>query len=121
MFVNRVVFVDLKGFDEEFFMYYEESDLQYRAYKKGYINRIISGPKIVHLENGSVGVLPTHKKRMIVEKSHLMYLQKHSNHILFKCFVSVYFILKLLTFMSKRYSLKENYEYMSLIAGYIRC
>lgn len=40
-------------YDENFFMYYEESDLQLNLQKKGKKRLIIDGPKIIHLEGGS--------------------------------------------------------------------
>ena len=40
-------------FDENFFMYYEEIDMQYRMQKKGLQSFLISEPKIVHLEGSS--------------------------------------------------------------------
>ena len=40
-------------FDERFFMYYEETDLQLNMKKKGLDRIIIDGPQIIHLEGGS--------------------------------------------------------------------
>lgn len=40
-------------FDERFFMYYEETDLQLNMEKKGLKRIIIEGPQIIHLEGGS--------------------------------------------------------------------
>lgn len=43
-------------FDERFFMYFEETDLQFRLMKKNKARKIIQGPKIIHLEGGSSDV-----------------------------------------------------------------
>lgn len=40
-------------FDERFFMYFEESDLQYRLKQQGFIAKIIETPRIIHLCGGS--------------------------------------------------------------------
>lgn len=40
-------------FDENYFMYYEESDMQYNLQHKGLKRVLIEGPKIIHLEGGS--------------------------------------------------------------------
>lgn len=40
-------------FDERYFMFYEESDMQYRLQNKGKKSLIIKAPKIIHLEGGS--------------------------------------------------------------------
>ncbi len=55
MFVRRDLFLSVHGFDEDFFMYTDEVDLQYRICQKGYINKIIREPKIIHLEGSSSG------------------------------------------------------------------
>lgn len=53
LFIAKRVFDDLGGFDSKIFMYYEETDLQYRLSESGLIRRIIPGPEIIHLEGGS--------------------------------------------------------------------
>ena len=40
-------------FDENIFLYYEETDLEYQLTKAGFVCKVINGPKIVHLEGGS--------------------------------------------------------------------
>lgn len=40
-------------FDERYFMYYEESDLQLQLANKGLKRILIDGPQIIHLEGGS--------------------------------------------------------------------
>lgn len=40
-------------FDERYFMYTEEVDLEYKLSKKGLDRLIINGPKIIHFEGGS--------------------------------------------------------------------
>ncbi len=44
---------ELAYFDESFFMYLEETDLQYKIYKKKLKRMIIDGPQIIHLCGGS--------------------------------------------------------------------
>lgn len=39
----------LARYDESYFLYYEETDLQYNLAKQGLIRRIIDGPRIIHL------------------------------------------------------------------------
>lgn len=43
------------SFDENFFMYYEESDLQVKLKRKGLERKLIKGPKIIHLSGMSGG------------------------------------------------------------------
>jgi GT2 family glycosyltransferase len=42
-------------FDEKFFLYYEETDMQWRMAKKGLKRTIIDGPSVVHLIRGGRG------------------------------------------------------------------
>jgi len=119
MFVANSVFSEVGGFDESFFMYYEESDLQYRTHIKGYKNVIIDGPQIVHLEGKSTQHI-TQKKRMMVEKSHLCYHRKHTSAILFRVFLLVYMLLKLPVFLNRHFTWAENCDYFNLLVKAIR-
>lgn len=53
LWIPRVVYNELEGFDSKFFMYFEEADLQKRMDNKGLRRKIIPGPEIIHLEGGS--------------------------------------------------------------------
>lgn len=53
MFIRRKVVEELGFFDPDFFMYFEEVELQYRYHTKGYISQVIDTPKIMHLLGGS--------------------------------------------------------------------
>lgn len=44
---------EMAKFDERFFMYFEESDLQFRLSKLSLERKIIGGPKIIHISGGS--------------------------------------------------------------------
>ena len=44
---------DFARFDENFFLYFEETDLQYKMYKNGLKRRIIEEPQIIHLAGQS--------------------------------------------------------------------
>lgn len=82
-------------FDESFFLYYEETDLQKRMEKKGLKRIMIKGPIIKHLCGGSVGEGFNIKRkasfsRIQFEVSRITYLKKHYNSKLF------IFVIKLL-------------------------
>jgi len=66
------------GFDERFFMYYEEADFCYRIKKAGY--RIVFFPdaSIIHLGGKSARQVPFRKKIMAI-RSLLMFFGKHRN------------------------------------------
>ena len=66
------------GFDERFFMYYEEADFCYRIKKAGY--RIVYFPdaSIIHLGGKSARQIPFRKKIMAI-RSLLRFFGKHRN------------------------------------------
>lgn len=53
MMVSRDVLDELGGFDEDFFMYYEETELSWRIKHKGYCIVNVPQAKIIHLEGAS--------------------------------------------------------------------
>lgn len=74
--IRRDVFMDLGGFDETFFMYYEDTDLSMRMREMGYT--IFYEPKSVayHLHSGSsIEWSPFFSYQ--VERNHLMFVMKH--------------------------------------------
>ncbi|MCD4722094.1 MAG: glycosyltransferase family 2 protein [Desulfobacula sp.] len=48
LLIRSNVFNELNGLDDKFFMYFEETDFCYRAYKKGYKTFFYSESKIIH-------------------------------------------------------------------------
>lgn len=78
MFVKKSTFEHLGGFDPHIFMYYEETDLQYRIAQAGLSRKIIHGPRIVHLEGGSFGNKSlTFRRFAMAQQSYNYYLSKH--------------------------------------------
>lgn len=75
LFVEKKVFQDLKGFDENIFMYCEDEDLCLRALKKNYKCRVITTPKIIHLEGKSSTI--SRVKRNIMLQSYKYYFLKN--------------------------------------------
>lgn len=56
LFVSCKVIDECGGFDPDFFMYFEETEMQHRWSRAGYPSTIIKTPKIIHLEGGSVKI-----------------------------------------------------------------
>lgn len=65
MMLSKKLLTEIKGFDEDFFMYHEENELCVRAIKKGYKIYSIPEAKIIHLEGKSSEFK---EKRFILEK-----------------------------------------------------
>jgi len=81
IFIRKDIFMELGGFDENFFLYYEETDLFYRLSRKGYHSYILPQVKIIHLEGPSMlknGKL-NYEKWAFWEKSKYYYFRKNKS------------------------------------------
>lgn len=67
-------------YDERYFMYNEEVDLQLNLHKNGLKSILIDGPEIIHLEGGSTKKLP----------QKVVYLSSAGNIQLFKSYIQFY-------------------------------
>ena len=54
MMIKKDILEEVGYFDEDFFMYAEETELTYRIYKNGYLSYSIPEAKIIHLEGKSI-------------------------------------------------------------------
>lgn len=114
MFVRKVVFDYLGGFDPNIFMYLEEVKLCNLALQRGFINYIIPGPMIVHLEKKS----SQSQFARVHYTSSLMYcIKEQSNSFTFRCFQIAYLISKL-PLLLNIYNFKYNLEYVASIIQY---
>ncbi len=86
------------AFDERFFMYYEDCDLELRLAKKGKRRVIIDGPEIFHLENGSDKNKKGYSLSNIYnEISRIKYYRKHMD---LQIFIPIIKIIVLLTWIN---------------------
>jgi len=119
MFIKRSLFEDIGGFDPMIFMYYEETDLQYRLSEAGYNQYVIPGPEIIHFESGSAGGRGlTYRKFIMSQRSYNYYIRKHFKglkYIAYRLFMCVY---RLTIFITTDWSLREKFEaYASVLSG----
>lgn len=109
MFISKDVYDEFGGFDPNIFMYYEETDLQYRMAQKGYLRRIIETPRIVHLEGGSFGSKGlTYNRFIMAQKSYDYYLRKHYKGIMYFMFKMTLSIIRLMLFVTTNWSFVEK-------------
>jgi N-acetylglucosaminyl-diphospho-decaprenol L-rhamnosyltransferase len=78
--VPSKLFKDLNGFDENFFMYYEEVDFSLRAKKLGYISYYLSTVSIFHEGGGSSKKVKS-SRIFYTSRSRILYAKKHFNYI----------------------------------------
>lgn len=60
------------GFDEEFYLYGEETDLCWRAWNQGWHVRFVAGGVVEHLGGGSTGDPTVHAQRFITSEARFM-------------------------------------------------
>ena len=75
-FIRREVFESLNGFDERFFVYYEEVDFSYRAKKAGWSSYYLSSAKAFHEGGGTSSQVKAHRLFYIL-RSRILYGFKH--------------------------------------------
>ena len=70
LMISRQLFCELKGFDDDFFMYYEEQELSFRVSRLGY--QIISVPsaRIIHYDGASTKVNDEFKPKQFCMRVH---------------------------------------------------
>lgn len=83
LFIRRSVFELVKGFDENFFLYYEDTDLQKRIKNEGYKIVLLNNIRIKHvgkssIENSEIG---DYMYNINMHISKLKYYKKHTNSI----------------------------------------
>jgi GT2 family glycosyltransferase len=112
LFVTSEIFRNLNGFDEDFFMYYEDTDLQKRAEYMGYRRVLICDPHIVHLEGGSnedssYSILRT----LMFNRSMSLYFRKHIGKFKFLIFKIIFILLRSPKIFDTRSTLKDRFVY----------
>jgi len=78
MFIRRSALEKTGGFDPEFFMYFEETELSFRLKKAGYRSALVPEAQIVHLEGASQdkGAYFNFKKISMYERSKNLFFKK---------------------------------------------
>ena len=86
MVCNKKVFWEVGGFDEHYFLYYEDTDLCKMIHDKGYKNVIVPGLKVKHFQRGSIGTVKSENIYYFnMMRSRLIFIHKHYNF--FKRFI----------------------------------
>ncbi|TWD86095.1 hypothetical protein FB547_10437 [Variovorax beijingensis] len=75
-FIRRAVFEGLGGFDERFFVYFEEVDISYRAKQAGWRSIYLTEAQAFHAGGGTSGQIKAHRLFYSL-RSRLLYAFKH--------------------------------------------
>jgi GT2 family glycosyltransferase len=89
MFIRRSVVDQIGLFDEDFFLYFEETEWAYRVKKAGYQLYVIPAVQIIHLEGGSEGHVgaPSFSigRFRMFEQSRQLFYRKTKGHFFATC------------------------------------
>lgn len=112
LFISKEKYNKIGGFDENFFLYFEETDLQKRINLEGYFNYILNTTEIIHLEGGSDGgnTKISNFKRMVIEESKIRFLKKHDPF--YFLFFMIDFPVVVLRLLKNNYTVSENKMYL---------
>lgn len=112
IFLRKSVLNKVGFFDEDYFMYSEETDLCKRIKKLGFKIRFIPEAKIIHLEGQST---PNNIKKILTFKySEMLYLKKH-HHYKYPIIKILYSILYLMDWLIMKNSYSK--EILKIILG----
>ena len=101
LMISRKAWDEFGLFDSAFFMYYEETELQYRFMRHSLRRIICRGPEIVHLEGKSDKRQSPDRATMVI-RSMFLYYQKTTSRLPYTTFSiifkSLYIFIYMLTF-----------------------
>lgn len=69
MLIDRAVFLDTGGFDDDYFIYFEDVDLGWRLWLMGY--RVVLAPKAIvfHRHHGTMSKFPDYRKQVLYTRN----------------------------------------------------
>ncbi|MFV0472009.1 MAG: glycosyltransferase family 2 protein [Paludibacteraceae bacterium] len=115
LFLKKEIFNQFGGFDERYFMYYEETDLQFQMNRAGYKMLVISTPNICHLEKGSFQ--KNINQQLLLDKSSFVYYKKNKTPISFFLYKSLFIVINLLFFFDKKISFQDCIHYFKRLVN----
>ncbi len=98
LFLDKKMFDEMQGFDENYFLYFEDTDLCFRLKQSCYTNCIVPDARIIHLESVSTGSNDGSKiseqKFKFFEKSKQLFFRKSygKTHVFFVKILTVFYL-----------------------------
>ncbi len=92
MVFRKELFEDSGGFDEDFFFYHEETELQYRLFLKGYSSLFVPSAEVIHVEGASARKMFGRETYLKYIQAKLKFLRKHGytgSILLFRLFMGL--------------------------------
>ena len=115
MLIRKKVFNKVGGFDEDYFLFYEDADICLRMKKAGY--KIIFYPfsKILHLKGENINEQFIKTTYLYSKQSQLIYYKKH-NRLINRFLLRTYLMVKFL-FLSLFTLKKINFRILLMVLG----
>ncbi|MBB5746328.1 glycosyltransferase family 2 protein [Brevundimonas variabilis] len=79
LFARAEYFIEMNVFDERFFLTYEETDLCYRATRKGFSSIIVRDAIVYHQSSKSLGHIASPLQAYFLQRNRLLFLEKNSD------------------------------------------
>lgn len=119
LFVRRDLLVRYGAFDPDFFMYFEETELQYRLTSHGYRSFIISTPQIIHLEGQSVKnkkrIKGLSNKLVFNQVSQFFYIKKTHKYYQYIMFRLLFFFIRIPFLFMPSLKWNDKKRYFSIL------
>jgi len=112
MFVKTAIYREMKGFDEDYFMYGEDIDLSYKVYKAGYKNQYLGSSTIIHFKGESTPKDIFFRKRFY-EAMQIFYKKHFRRNFLYDVLVKVG--TKVMPLLEKRKIVNQNSEIQEVV------
>jgi GT2 family glycosyltransferase len=84
--IKKAIFLQMGGFDEKYFMYYEDTDLFYRLHKAGYQSWLLPQVKIIHIGSSTTnsdGRFNYLKYEMMEKSKYIYFATNHGSGSVF--------------------------------------
>ena len=88
LMISRSLFQQVGGFDEDFFMYFEENEMTNRVHEAGYEVYSVPAAEIIHLEGASTGKnkISARRQRMLHQSAILFFRKVYGEETLIDCY-----------------------------------
>ncbi len=120
MVFRRDVFMKVNGFDEEYFFYHEETDLQYRMHTKGFDTWFVPSAEVVHFEGVSARQKFGNETYLKYISEKLRFLEKHGYKGAVAEFQILMFTLQIFRMLTGAVNPKKKAEDIRYSCAYCR-
>lgn len=115
--IRRDLFERLGGFDERFFVYFEDMDLSYRVSKLGISKRYLADVTAFHRENGTSDQIRA-MRLFYFSRSKILFSFKHFNVVLASCILLATLFVEPFLRMAKALILRSRRQFEEVVTGF---